>query len=453
MDGSSVSSNNMMKVGSSSSSTSLKRKSCKSSLDEKDYNDVENTDLSEDVLFEIFVHLPLNSIFKFRCVSKLCFSLLSNPCFISKWRRINSYTPWMLINVDFVLVVHGLVSIKSLDLHSEFISDHDGFSFKFLSKKNPYRNPEIYPLASSNGLVLCSTSLQYQTRYYVCNPLTKEWMSLRRQPKNCHKWVLHGFICESSNSLTFTNLLKTKKKKFTSSTSYKVVRIPELGVSPTTNFDLEIFSSETGEWNTYKVSCPQEVSKLYYSITNHVVIQNGVLYWLERRNRILVYDLSNNNNNKTAGGCCRLINLPENKESFYRCLGMSEGFICYCQCNNGQFSVWVLEDCSIRGSVWCLIHKINLEDMLLPENCDGQFIIKDLGSGGLVNLKPLAFNPVDRNVVIFAFLRSFQASLIFAYNIKTKRIKELITNHNLLYFCSRIEDMSSFVLSPWPTSL
>ncbi|OVA04895.1 F-box domain [Macleaya cordata] len=219
----------MMMVGSlssSSSSSSLQRRSKSSIIDYSKY-------LPEDVWIEIFSRLPLNFIFKFRCVSKLWLSFLSKPSFIIGIFNSLTSPPWTLVyqlndnhfSHFYPIFDRQLFSTASPDVHFQFISRYDGFSFRFLPEE------KIYLLASSNGLVLCSASLNYQSIYYVCNPLTKKWVSLPPPTQSPPRLFLNGFICDSS-SLTFTS-------------TYKVLRIPEFK-DPTTKFDLEIFSSDTG---------------------------------------------------------------------------------------------------------------------------------------------------------------------------------------------------------------
>ncbi|OVA08918.1 hypothetical protein BVC80_901g43 [Macleaya cordata] len=114
-------------------------------------------------------------------------------------------------------------------------------------------------------------------------PLTKNLVSLPR-PRNSHGGeFLHGFISCESSSLTSTT------------STYKVVRIPEFNKN-STKFDIEIFSSDLGEWKTYEISCPQEVTMLHPFASN-VVTRNGVLYWIEGgRNRIIAYELNKQKN-------------------------------------------------------------------------------------------------------------------------------------------------------------
>ncbi|OVA08926.1 hypothetical protein BVC80_901g56 [Macleaya cordata] len=365
--------------------------------------------------------------------------------------KIFTPPPWTVfyrLNYISTKAHHGwdytpLVSTAYPDTHSQFICDHtDAFSLRFL------KEDKIYLIASSNGLVLCSTSRSnyYQNKYYVCNPLTRQWVSLPPPPPNCRHSPalhLHGFICASSSS----------SSSLTSAPSFKVVLIPRKR-HPSTKFDIEIFCSDMGKWNTYQVSCPREVW-MSWSIPSNVVSRNGLLYWFEGGgNGIIAYDLSNNNED----GChqCRLIAFPKERsypDYYYEeCLGESEGFICFFQLQNSRetLSLWVLEEDYSNGE-WvfhwaCKISK--LKEIIAAEK-DGKFrnievVGKDMSS-------IVAFSPLDRNVVILKYRTN-----ILACNMQTK------TSEVLLYSPSPTSQdfrrmwhgrPSSFVLTPKLTPL
>ncbi|OVA19008.1 F-box domain [Macleaya cordata] len=397
-------------------------------IKEDDYNNTTTTTtyLTEDVLFEIFLRLPFESVYKFRCVSKLWLSLLSNPSFMNMIlnRYISINPPWTLVFQLTRLRTSGEVGPKmnhqffptsSPCLHSKFISRHDGFSFKFLTKSYPFKEEALYLLASSNGLVLCSTDDNHPSMYYVCNPLTKQWISLPRPRPNSERFGIDGFICESSS--------------LTSTSTYKVLRIlycwDRFAI-----FDLQIFSSDTGEWNTYQVSCPREV--IIYT-NNVVTCRDGVLYFILEleQNKIIAYDFSNN---KNGGHQCRLIDLPEDREKNLFCtrrIVESEGSICYGQIQREQrtLNVWELKlDYSNGGWVWHVVHKnIEIKDIFAP------------------NIKTWfrAFNPVDRNVLILDC-----KTYILAYNIRTGT-SEVLNFHNSICTTPNISTVSPpFLVTP-----
>ncbi|XP_026451048.1 F-box protein At3g26010-like [Papaver somniferum] len=300
------------------------------------------TNIAEDIWLEIFLHLPLTSIFKFKCVSKVWFSLLSNPYFISKWIKHHTSlksVPWALFyeiirqvktHVDGITTITTSYPITSLGANSEIISPHNGLSFKFLAPPLHERDEQLHVVGSGNGLVLLTPTLQInQIKYVVYNPLTEKWVALPPPPQS----VVSGLTMSALVSECFP------------STCYKVVRIPNFGVN-TRKFSLDIFCSDRNEWTICEVSCPETVTWRLCQC-NEIASHYGNLLWIEKRNRIVAYDLNKNK--------CRLINLPAEEVAgrysyslLSECLNVSEGFICYARVRyrvmSFSLSAWVLKE-------------------------------------------------------------------------------------------------------------
>ncbi|XP_026450225.1 F-box protein At5g07610-like [Papaver somniferum] len=223
-----------------------------------------NDSIADDVWFEFCLRLPLTEIFKFKCVSKVWLSILSNPHFINKWYKLN-YSLWMLIHGTSLAkpnptasLATGSFTLSCPKLNSQFICYHQsvsGFSLRFVNQKHELKNTNLYIIGSNNGLVLCTTDHSSQNNYYVCNPLTKKWVSLPPPPRDAI--IVHtGFTCESS--LT--------------STSFKVIRVDD-GAT----FKIDIFSSALGKWNVYNVLRPHGAIQ-GCSIHDNYVAHNGVFF-------------------------------------------------------------------------------------------------------------------------------------------------------------------------------
>ncbi|XP_026397874.1 uncharacterized protein LOC113293463 isoform X1 [Papaver somniferum] len=423
----------IMLMGSSSTSVT----SCQELSNERI---AQNKDFTVDLWYEIFLHLPVNSIFAFKCVSKTWFSILSNPNFIYRWsklNKINTFLPWTLYHAADLPENYTFrnepfrrrFSIAYPVSHSKFMTNNlNGFSFRFIE---PAHFPDtetktcLYLLGSSYGLVLCTTSLFNQMLYDVCNPLTKKWVSLPPPPK-VSEYVMAGFECDGSSSSLI-------------STSYKVVRIPKFETGRI--FEVEIFTSDSGEWNVYELSCPRNVSWMNF-FQKIVVLHNGVLHWIDQKS-IVAYNL---NNGETSGNQCRLINLPYEESYLYNhsqpYIGVLEGLICYACLRTGRKSmgskvflcVWVIEEDWHR-----LYDYVLLEDMLANLDIKPYKPIQVLG-----------FDPVDRNVVVFGC-----ENYVWVYNVFSRRWEELFHPfllHNNRPFNAKFMSLA-FVLQPRPSVL
>lgn len=305
------------------------------------------------------------------------------------------------------------------------------FQLGFL-KSNPFGG-KLHLLGSSNGLLLCKSvsSVDEMSTYYVCNPLTAKWVSIPSPPQSKGLGVT-GFFCENSSSC--------------SSLSYfKVVHIPSFEM-PSKEFNIDIFSSDLGEWISCEVSCSQYI-EWNVPLINNVITHNGVVYWIEGRNRILVYDLSNNT---TVGGQCSLIYLPEEEfDGFIRApnpfhtsrsqfLGESEGLICYARISRNQrtLSVWVLEEDN-----WQSVHEdIELQDISAKKE-------SRMVEGAI---QVLGFSPVDRDIVLLGC-----KNYVWGFSMQTRRSEELSYPSFSANTHSDSGDIMllPFVLKPMPTLL
>lgn len=389
--------------------------------------------ISEDLWCNIFLHLPLTSIFKSRCVSKVWLSMLSNPHFINQWYKDKQKTlPWTLVyDVGDTAIfedepVERKFMIAYPECHSEFISHHrNGFSFNFCLDLNAQlpsqiakpqlgsfnfgfseneRVSSIFITAASKGLILCRLGFSCEPTTYVYNPLTRKSISIPAPPPTKDSYAGTGLICYESCSSPFI------------STSIKVILIPETQTAGT--FEVSIFTSDSGEWNTYKVPCPLQARRNGRS--RNVVTHNGVFYWCETQSKMVVYNLNNNNNNnnETCGYQCKLISLPDNEveigeldENFFTShrLGESEGLICYARIKKEErtLSVWVLQE----EEKWYLLHKeIKFPDVIAES--------APWWSGACIQV--IGFHPVDHNVVLLGYKK-----YVWAYNARTRGCEQL----------------------------
>ncbi|XP_026415929.1 putative F-box protein At3g23970 [Papaver somniferum] len=392
--------------------------------------------LTNDALVEIFAHLPLTSIYRFKSVSKEWLSNLSNPNFITKWFQVNNkFLPWIQYHIH---TPHYLDRHPSRfrnaypDSHSRLISRNDyGFSFEFLVNEKLLKGDKLFLLSSSNGLVLCfSFQSNGRGRYHVCNPLTRNWITIPSPLRyDASQYVYNGIFCEYSS--------------LSASCCYKVVCIPRLWSSE--KFIVDVFDSDFGEWISFEVSCDQEVS---YRFHKSVITLNGVLYMLENNDRMLVYNLYQNiQNNGSNEHRCRLINFPNKRFTLYefddefescfsRTLGESEGQICYAtsEVTGMQItvSVWALDEDKRE-----MLHKDTFVDDTFAEICSRLC--------NVVCIQVSGFSPVDRNVVLLGC-----GHWVWWYNIQTRSFGEL-GHSSFLVNTGYMNE--SFVLKTMPTIL
>lgn len=134
--------------------------------------------------------------------------------------------------------------------------------------------------AVCNGIVLYgwtySWYLAADKEYYICNPITNQWFSLPPAPKYLSKEVSVGFITQAEAGGTLV--------------SFKVVLI-HCPVKMQASLELEVFSSETGEWTAYSLKTDLPV---FVRGCKSAVYLNNYLHWVGCRLGIIAYDPCNN---------------------------------------------------------------------------------------------------------------------------------------------------------------
>uniref|UniRef100_A0A5B7CEN8 F-box domain-containing protein n=1 Tax=Davidia involucrata TaxID=16924 RepID=A0A5B7CEN8_DAVIN len=386
--------------------------------------------LPEWLLLEILVRLPVKSIFRFKCVCKHWLSLISHPSFARSYisRRINGLSPSFRILYRYIYVSDFQEILHRLR-PDVYISQN--FSVLFLSSfEEQQRADQFKVLASSKGLLLCC--LLGPLVYYVCDPVTRQWVCL---PRARHNVPTH-------HPIYFGEGLVSRVNEENVVTSYKVVRVEWLpGESKFIN--LETFSSETGYWKGLRLFCSQPVRLLMRG--GGPFLFNGIMHWFTYEHGMVAFDPYKNAKQ------CRLIKLPDDRniESEYKYDGL------YRLCNGCQghlryfevapeaseyfcFSMWVLKD--YEEVEWCLEHQVTRCDIWSDDpNLSGSLLH--------VTFVPLAFHPFSLDVV---YLRCVERSCIASYNFQTKQLE--VSCHPI----GSIEDLSwrvviPFVLPMWPT--
>ncbi|KAF5203157.1 hypothetical protein FRX31_007250 [Thalictrum thalictroides] len=170
--------------------------------------------IHEDVIEEIFLRLPLKSLHRCKSLSKTSGCLISSASFLPRYlvtRRIKMsslmlgffYQPFVFSGEDTTRPQIKFIPCSSVAeklMMNEV--DHqnacgvlpfdESLSFLLLAETN--NNVEyddimkgVYIDASSNGFLLCRREPEFGLcyfHYYICNPVTKQWVSLPRPPNN-----------------------------------------------------------------------------------------------------------------------------------------------------------------------------------------------------------------------------------------------------------------------------
>ena len=219
-------------------------------LQKNNANDTTLYDLHDNILVKILLRLPLTTVFQCKSVSKLCFSLISSSFFVNRFvsERSSMHPPFtFLIQISESLFFENsktlLVTCKeSTELKLRWPT-HIG-SIKVIVE------------ASCNDLVLCKVmSCSMGALYYVMNPITRQCgIALPPLPQLYWRYRV-GFIHNHDQH------------------NYRVVWFPPFNTILKGEVKVEIFSSETGEWNESVKLCPSN------NFTGCGVPYKNLLFW------------------------------------------------------------------------------------------------------------------------------------------------------------------------------
>ncbi|KAF8035157.1 hypothetical protein BT93_C1249 [Corymbia citriodora subsp. variegata] len=214
-------------------------------------------DLPEEIVIQILVYLPVESLVRFRCVSKSWDSLITDPSFVSlHLRRVMARQDRSVV----LLRHYSLTQCKernTLYLDGESFSEHQELEF-------PLKTNDTYYLAGScNGLVCFSDYIINNLQVILWNP------SLRK----CVQLPIPRFI---DTDLTHTYVLgfgfDSRRE------DYKVVRlIYILGKSWSVIVPpvVEVYELKTNAWRGIQTAVPYVIPE-----SSSQAFVNGAIHWI-----------------------------------------------------------------------------------------------------------------------------------------------------------------------------
>ncbi|CAI9291330.1 unnamed protein product [Lactuca saligna] len=162
--------------------------------------------LTDELLIETLIRLPLKPANICKCISVRFRSLISSSNFVRCYLNHHQINESFALHYD----LDGKRKIRPSSVGMCMAFESPGFSLSFLQETIQY-------LASNNGLVLCCADLCPPVVYFVCNPLTKQSITLPPPPTDV-KATYIGFTCNPQYSCN-----DNQEQRRT--TSFKVVRI------------------------------------------------------------------------------------------------------------------------------------------------------------------------------------------------------------------------------------
>lgn len=307
--------------------------------------------LVENLLVEILARLPSRAAFQLKLVCRRWCSLISSKYFVTFFnhRRHDPSLPPIhdphSSSSSFVFQPHRgdyrLRIVRCGCTHSDTnLCGIRKLDLSFL--RCPQR--EILLRASCADLVLFSTLSP--TIFYVCNPLTKQWVALPPPPK--FRTLPTGFLCvPASCSLCHPGTQCVDNSHY----NFMVVQI---GIDqfhlPHSQYKIQLFSSEEGQWRTLVVSSPR--TSIFWDSSVDLIPYKGMLHWLISRH-VLVYDPYN-----SPEKFSRVIELPLEQQGYVKSFGVYQDRLrlALCKDQDRPYYIWELQD--YKMGKWSLVHTI-----------------------------------------------------------------------------------------------
>ncbi|KAM0055529.1 putative F-box domain-containing protein [Helianthus debilis subsp. tardiflorus] len=381
-------------------------------LDDTLTYDIHNAPDSDSLLYEILSRLPLKSVFQFKCVSKHWLTLISQRSFSRFY-------------IARMLTASTASSSLPFRILYRYIFEPD------IQHVLDRFSPESY---NSSGLLLFreqekSVRFKVLAVYYVCDPVSRHWVSLGRRART---FFLEGFVSRVNENNAVT--------------SYKIVRV-EMRKSSFNYLNLDMYSSETGKWAEHSLLCPNPITLVKRG--GGPLSFNGILHWFVYNHGMVAFDPYEDLKSKS----CRLIQFPADRDVHSEV--MHDGLYRLCDGCQGKlrffevapdpysrycFSMWDMKD--YEKGEWCSEFKVTRSDLSSSD--------PELKSWlGKATFLPLSFHPFDLDIV---YLRCVELACVVSYSIRNRRLDVACQPTGV------VDDLSwrvvvPFVITRWPTSV
>ncbi|EEF44328.1 putative F-box protein At1g60370 [Ricinus communis] len=344
-----------------------------------------NVDDSDDIMLKILYKQPLESLARFKCVSKL-------------WkRRIEEFC------IPKILKAHEHVQLQVKSLRRRTMQHHVHY---IDNRQVLYKNcssmlqEDIFPrnLADCcNGLLLLRTMYNY----VVCNPVTKQYALIPSDPQ---EWGIYDLI---NAALAFDPCI---------SPHFRILSFQNPN-------HLLVFSSKSWKWK------PLKLKFTYYSTTIKSVYFNQAIYKLYKE--LMVKFLIDDDDESDR---VRIIKLPTTYNlEVKRCYGVSDGSLYYANVGypDRTLEIWTLNgDIGDEQCEWMLKHRISCQTIG--------------GDASLYSFHPCAFHPFSDNVIFLGCNGIGKYPNIYCYDFTKKTLEP----HRKLFSIEEEEDFGEYLFYP-----
>ncbi|XP_042515314.1 F-box protein CPR1-like [Macadamia integrifolia] len=289
----------------------------------------------EDLILDILTMLPVNSLLRFRCVSKLWFALIRDPGFIKM-----HLTRSLATNTNL-----SLISIKSSNFYL-YSLDFEDCKQETLELNHPLKFPRhgTELVGSCNGL-LCISNYRYRN-IFLWNPSTRRYKKLPYIPTETPfnrlppHLAAYGFGYEPITE------------------DYKLVKVVSFYDidDNSIRLNLNIYSLITNSW--------RGIGDMPFVIFENPngVYADSTIHWIVKRwkeNFMISFDLKDEEYREVSLPACTV------KDKFGMNLGVLGGQLCVLYDFSIRVEIWMLKNYGVRDS-WAKLFSIEESIMREP---------------------------------------------------------------------------------------
>jgi hypothetical protein len=315
--------------------------------------------LCDSIVEEIFRRLPAKYLHRVRAVCRRYNDIVLSPGFVARyWQSHSRHLSGVFLQTEPLVRPWGHFpdflagSPRPSATESIFASDL-GFLPHFLPESQSQGEPvddaeKIFIVHSTAGLVLCSRGRINAVQYYICNPVSWQWVPLPELPLPLRCNSLYGLLSVTDNGdgiircfqvFLFNHPMDWKKTGGC--------------------LDLKIFSSDTGEWRATAIRSPQLGVDPYPPV---FLGQSGTAYCAGGcvKDKVIAYNCDRYS--------IQALQLPESvPDAPYnpnRCIGERHGGgLRYAHFDYSVFEVWDQLREGKNGMCWTLVHQVGVMEL------------------------------------------------------------------------------------------
>ncbi|OVA19374.1 F-box domain [Macleaya cordata] len=406
--------------------------------------------LPMEIIFDIFSRLPFELVFECRRVCKTWRNIIYNPSFAHFYLQTGRQLPQFddydhnfnnkcnsIFNADSDEVGLGLLflirfSDKDKGNVGLYFGEYDEnqigkYSYEKLTKINhpPINKPNEFAMVGSCNGLICFSVPQYPIYdpVYIFNPITREYINLPRFniKKRTDYWTGH-MVCGFGYHPT-TNY------------EYKVVRIYYCGKRPIG--EVQVYTLGDGRGWRKKGKIPWSLSTMIHTKTypppSPGILANGALYWMNKEQKIVAFDLADEEFRVVSPPPCFL---PTGYNEYKHCFQLRELGRCLCvvhQVRGECVEIWSFKKTKNGTS-----YKMK-EEEYLSWTWSREFRIRWEGQHKN-EYEPFALTKSGEVLLLY------NHKILFRYDPKTATLKKLVVDDGtgLKYF-QGVPHMNSFV--------